>query len=140
VGNTERDFVGKLQKFCCCLLLSLLWGCNLPMLPAPPLSVEAARQTLDRWNPQYCKVMEFYGFKPSAGDDTQAAYVLLANPKDPAAKPVLSVAQFQLITRPDGVQEWFLTSLVSHSSGLTRRQGWDNLLIPVKTKPLAVKE
>jgi hypothetical protein len=132
--------LGKTHKFWLGVLLVLLWGCNLPMLPPPPLSVEAARQTLDRWNPQYCKVIEFYGFKQSAGDDARLAYVLLGNPKDPAAKPVLSVAQFQLITRPNGSQEWFLTSLVSHASGLTRRQGWDNLLIPVKPKPLAVVE
>ncbi len=131
--------LGKTHKFWLGVLLVLFWGCNLPMLPPPPLSVEAARQTLDRWNPQYCKVIEFYGFRQSA-DDSRLAYVLLGNPKDSAAKPVLSVAQFQLLTRPDGSQEWFLTSLVSHSSGLTRRQGWDNLLIPVKTKPLAVVE
>ncbi len=134
------EFLGKTQKVWFYLLLSLLLGCNLPMLPAPPLTTAAARHTLDHWNPQYCKVVELYGFRQSAADDTRQAYVLLTNPKDPTAKPVLSVAQFQLLIRPDGNQEWFLTSLVSHSSGLTRRQGWDNLLIPVKVKPLAVVE
>jgi hypothetical protein len=100
----------------------------------------AARQTLDQWNPQYCKVAEFYGFHHSEDPDTRQAYVLIANPKDAAAKPLVFVAQFQLLTRPNGSQEWFLTSLVSHSGGLSRRQGWDNLLIPVKPKPLEVAE
>jgi hypothetical protein len=68
------------------------------------------------------------------------AFVLLTNPKDPAAKPVLSVARFQLLTRTDGNQEWFLTSLLSHSEGLSPRQGWDNLLIPVKIETPAVVE
>jgi hypothetical protein len=130
----------RAQKLLFCLCFSLLLGCNLPFLPAPPLTVAAARQTLDRWNPQYCKVMEFYGFYQPGAADTTEAYVLLANPKEPAAKPVIFVAQFKLLTRPDGSQEWFLTSLVSHSGGLTRRQGWDNLLIPVKGKPLDVVE
>jgi hypothetical protein len=134
------EFLGKTQKFWLGVLLSFLLGCNLPMPPAQPLTTTAARNTLDHWNPQYCKVAEFYGFRPSAADDTRLAYVLLTNPKDPTAKPVLSVAQFQLLIRPDGKQEWFLTSLVSHSSGLTRRQGWDNLLIPVNVKPFAVVE
>jgi hypothetical protein len=131
---------GKTQKFLCCLLFSLLLGCNLPFLPAPQLTIAAARQTLDRWNPQYCKVVEFYGFYQSEAVNTRQAYVLIANPKDPAAKPVIFEAHFQLLTRPDGSQEWFLTSLMSHSGGLTRRQGWDNLLIPVRSKPLDVVE
>ena len=122
------------------LLFSLVLGCNLPFLPTPPLPVAAARQTLDQWNPQYCKVVEFYGFYQPAEADTQLAYVLIANPKDPAAKPVIYTAQFKLLTRPEGNREWFLTSLTSHSSGLSRRQGWDNLLIPVKMKPLQVVE
>ncbi len=130
----------KNPKFWLGVLLTLLWGCNLPTLPAPPLTVEAARYTLDHWNPQYCKVIEFYGFSQAAGEDSRLAYVLLGNPKDPAAKPILSVAQFQLLVRPDGSREWFLTTLMSHSNGLTRRQGWANLLIPVKTKPLSGKE
>jgi hypothetical protein len=131
---------GKAQKLLFCLGFSLLLGCNLPFLPAPPLTVAAARQTLDRWNPQYCKVIEFYGFYQSGAADTKEGYVLLANPKEPAAKPVIFVAQFKLLTRPDGSQEWFLASLMSHSGGLSRRQGWDNLLIPVKGKPLDVVE
>jgi hypothetical protein len=128
------DCLRKAQKFLCGLLISLLLGCNLPFLPAPPLNMAAARQTLDRWNPQYCKVIEFYGFHQPEIANTLQAYVLIANPRDQAAKPLVFIAQFQRLTRPDGSQEWFLTSLVSHSGGLTRRQGWDNLLIPVKSK------
>jgi len=115
------------------LLVSLILGCNLPFFPAPPLTTEAARHTLNSWNANYCQVKEFYGWYQPEAEDTRLAYVLISNPKDPAAKPVLSVARFRLLTRPDGSQEWFLTSLVSHSEGLTLRQGWDNLLIPVKT-------
>jgi hypothetical protein len=133
------DCRGRAHKLLLCLGFSLLLGCNLPLLPAPPLTIAAARQALDRWNPQYCKVVEFYGFYQGAAD-AKEGYVLLANPKEPAAKPVIFVARFQLLTRADGSQEWFLTSLVSHSGGLTRRQGWDNLLIPVKEKPLNVTE
>jgi hypothetical protein len=118
----------------------LLLGCNLPFLPAPPLTIAAARQTLDRWNPQYCKVVEFYGFYQAGAADAREGYVLLANPREHTAKPVIFVAQFKLLTRPDGSQEWFLTSLVSHSGGLSRRQGWDNLLIPVREGPLHVTE
>ena len=66
--------------------------------------------------------------------DQRQAFVLIANPKDPAAKPVIFIAQFQRLIRPDGSQEWFLTSLVSHSAGLTRRQGWDNLLVQVQNQ------
>jgi hypothetical protein len=128
----------RAKKLLFCLCLSVLMGCNLPFLPAPPLTIAAARQTLDRWNPQYCKVVEFYGFYQPGAPDTKEGYVLLANPKEHNAKAVIFVAQFKLLTRPDGSQEWFLTSLVSHSGGLTRRQGWDNLLIPVKEKPLNV--
>jgi hypothetical protein len=130
----------KARWFVGCLFFSLLLGCSLPFAPTPPLSADAARQTLDRWNPQYCKVAEFYGFHQSEASNTRQAYVLIANPKDPAAKPVIFVAQFQLLTRPNGSQEWFLTSLVSHAGGLSRRQGWDNLLIPVRPQPLVVAE
>lgn len=122
------------------LFFSLFLGCNLPFSPTPPLTTTAARYTLDHWNPRYCQVKEFYGWYQPAAADSRLAYVLLANPKDPAAKPVLSVARFQLLTRPDGSQEWFLTSLVSHSEGLTLRQGWDNLLIPVKIDTPGVEE
>jgi hypothetical protein len=127
---------GRAQKVWLCLCFSLILSCNLPFLPAPPLTIAAARQALDRWNPQYCKVVEFYGFYQAGAGDTKEGYVLLANPKEHTAKPVIFVAQFKLLTLPDDSQEWFLTSLVSHSGGLTRRQGWDNLLIPVKEKPL----
>jgi hypothetical protein len=116
------------------LLLCALLGCNLPFLPTLPLTSAAARQTLDRWNPQYCKVVDFYGFYQPEATDQRQAFVLIANPKDPAAKPVIFIAQFQRLNRPDGSQEWFLTSLVSHSAGLTRRQGWDNLLVPVQSQ------
>jgi hypothetical protein len=131
---------GRAQKLLFCLCFSLLLGCNLPFLPTPPLTIAAARQTLDRWNPQYCKVVEFYGFYQPAAPDTKEGYMLLANPKEHNVKPIIFVAQFKLLTRPDGSQEWFLTSLVNHSGGLTRRQGWDNLLIPVKEKPRKVSE
>lgn len=134
------DWRGRAQQLLCCFWFSLLLGCTPPFTPTLPLTTEAARQTLEQWNPQYCKVVEFYGFYQPQAADTRQAYVLIANPKDPAAKPVIFVAQFQLLTRPNGSQEWFLTNLTSHSGGLTRRQGWDNLLIPVKTKPLKVAE
>jgi hypothetical protein len=130
----------KAQKLLICLCFSLLPGCNLPFWPAPPLTIAAARQTLDRWNPQYCKVVEFYGFSQPPADGSRESYVLLANPRERAAKPVIFVAQFKLLTRPDGSREWFLTSLMNHSAGLTRRQGWDNLLIPVQEKPLTGTE
>jgi hypothetical protein len=131
---------GKAQKFLFCLFFSLLLGCNLSFLPPPPLTIAAAQHILNHWNPQYCEVRKFYGLHQPAAADTRSAYVLIANPKDTAAKPVLAVARFQLLTRPDGNQEWFLTSLVSHSEGLTRRQGWDNLMIPVKIEPIEVVE
>jgi hypothetical protein len=131
---------GNAPRLLFCLFFSLLWGCNLSFSPAPPLTTAAARSTLDHWNPQYCQVKEFYGWYQPDAAASRLAYVLIANPKDPGAKPVLSVARFQLLTRPDGSQEWFLTSLVSHSEGLTLRQGWDNLLIPVKIGTPAVVE
>jgi hypothetical protein len=134
------DCQGKARTLLGCLLLSLICGCNLPFVPTPPLPAAAARQTLEQWNPQYCKVIEFYGFYQPADADTRLAYVLIGNPKDPVAKPVIFTAQFQLLTRPEGNQEWFLTSLTSHAGGLSRRQGWDNLFIPVKMKPLKVVE
>lgn len=117
------------------LLLSLFLGCNLPSSPAPALTAAAARHTLEHWNPQYFKVVEFYGLHQPAAPNTRLAYVLAANPKDAHAKPTPYVAQFQLLTRPDGNQEWFLTSLLNHSGGLARRQGWDTLLLPLKTEP-----
>lgn len=115
------------------LLLTLAGGCVLPPPEPLPLEARAARQTLDRWNPQYSKVVEFYGFHDPGGGHTRVAYVLLAAPGDPAGKPIVFEATFKLLTRPDGRQQWFLTSLVNHSGGLTRRQGWDNLLVPVES-------
>jgi hypothetical protein len=122
------------------LLLSGFLGCTLPSAspPSPPLTVAAARHTLDSWNAGFCKVVEFYGFHKS-GDNaaSQVAYVLIANPSDKAQNPVVFTAKFQLLTLPDNQLRWFLTSLVTHSSGLSRRQGWDNLIIPVKAPPAA---
>jgi hypothetical protein len=113
------------------LLLMVLLGCTALGPGTPPLTAAQARQTLDSWNPNYCKVIEFYGFhRPVEG--TLVAYVLLTNPSDKAHKPMMYVAKFQLLTLADGAQKWYLTSLINHASGLTRRQGWDNLLIPVE--------
>ncbi len=115
------------------LLLGLLLGCTAPGAAPPALTAQAAQRTLDSWNPNYCKVTEFYGFhRPAEVGTTQVAYVLLTNPGDKAQKPVVYAAKFQLLTQPDGAQRWYLTSLVSHASGLTHRQGWDTLMIPVK--------
>jgi hypothetical protein len=50
---------------------------------------------------------------------------------------VVYTARFQLLTLPEGQSRWFLTSLVTHSSGLSKRLGWDNLIIPVKDPPPA---
>ncbi len=110
-------------------------GCTVPPSAAqPPLSAAAAQATLDSWNPSYCKVAEFYGlYKPEPAGASQVAYVAISNPGDRAPKPVVYAANFQLLTRPDGQAQWFLTSLITHGSGiLTRRQGWDALMIPVK--------
>jgi hypothetical protein len=115
------------------LLLAFFLGCMAPSAATPPLSAKAAQATLDSWNPNYCKVAEFYGFhKSEHSGSAQVAYVLLSNPSDKAQKPTVYAARFQLLTLPDGQQRWFLTSLLTHGSGLTRRQGWDNLIIPVK--------
>jgi len=126
---------GKVVKVLFCLFFSFFLGCIQPSSPSPPLTPAAARNTLEHWNPQYFKVVEFYGLHQPAAANTRLAYLLAANPKEAAAKPTLYVAQFQLLTRPDGNQEWFLTSLLNHSGGLARRQGWDNLLLPLKTEP-----
>lgn len=117
------------------LLLGFVLGCAIPSSSAdPPLTAAAAQHTLDSWNPSYCKVAEFYGFCKTGegGGQAQQAYVLLTNPGDKAQNKVVFVARFQLLTLPDGQSRWFLTSLISHSSGLSRRNGWDNLIIPVK--------
>jgi len=125
---------GKLGRIWCFLFLSFFLGCPLPPAPSPPLTPAAARNTLEYWNTPYFKVVEFYGLHQPAAANTRLAYVLGANPKEAAAKPTLYVAQFQLLTRPDGSQEWFLTSLLNHSGGLARRQGWDTLFLPLKTE------
>jgi len=117
------------------MLLSGFLGCGLPPAAAEtPLTVAAAQATLDGWNPSYCKVAEFYGlYKPDAAGAAQVAYVSLVNPTDKVQKITIYEATFQLLTRPDGKQQWFLTSLVTHGGGfLTRRQGWDNVMVPVK--------
>jgi hypothetical protein len=118
------------------LALVVLMGCSLPT-PPPTLSAAAAQNTLDNWNPSYCKVVEFYGFyKPGeGGGHTLVAYVVLVNPSEHSQKQTIFTARFQLLSRPDGQQQWFLTSLTSHASGLSRRQGWDNLMILVKDNP-----
>lgn len=117
------------------ILLSFFLGCALPASPQNPLTAKAAKDTLDSWNPSYCKVVEFFGFhKSGEGGDCQVAYVLLANPTDKTQKPLVFVARFRLLNLPDGQTRWFLTSLVTPSEGLSRRQGWDNLLVPVKNQ------
>lgn len=124
---------GRLVIFLLIILVSLSPGCTIPPPERLPLKVEEARHTIDRWNPQFCKVTEFYGFHED-GTDTLVAYVQIASPSHPDLKPTLYEARFQLITRPDGRQHWFLTSLMNHAAGLTRRQGWDNLFVPVEPK------
>ncbi len=119
------------------LLLGGFLGCSLPSSSqAPPLTAAAARHTLDSWNPGFCKVVDFYGFYISGQNPAnQDAFVLIANPGDKAQKPVVYMARFQLLTLPEGQPRWFLTSLTTHSSGLSRRAGWDNLMIQVKAPP-----
>ena len=109
-------------------------GCGLPAADAePPLSVAAAQATLDSWNPSYCKVAEFYGLYKPEGGGIQVAYVNLVNPGDKAQKLTIYAATFQLLNRPDGKQQWFMTSLLTHGQGLfVKRQGWDNLMLPLK--------
>ncbi len=126
-------FIGWRYLTAMILALGLILGCTgPPSAAAPPLSAAAAQQTLDSWNPSHCKVVEFYGFyQPQGKGSEQVAYVLLANPGDKAPKPLVFAARFLLLTQTDGRQSWFLTSLISHGAGLTRRQGWDNLIIPV---------
>jgi hypothetical protein len=82
-------------------------GCTVPPSAAQsPLSATAAQQTLDSWNPSYCKVAEFYGlYKPEAAGATQVT-VLIANPGDKAQRPAVYAANFQL-TRPDGRHRGF---------------------------------
>jgi hypothetical protein len=61
--------------------------------------------------------------------------VLIGNPSDKNQKTTVYEARFQLLNLPEGGERWFLVSLVSHSSGLTRRLGWDNLMIQVTAAP-----
>ncbi len=119
------------------LFMAWILGCTVPSSAYPPLTAATAQNTLDGWNPNYCKVAEFYGFHQESGGNLQVAYVLIVNPADRSQKPAIYAAQFQLLTRPDGRDRWYLTSLVTHSAGLTRRQGWDNLVIPVQEAPPA---
>ena len=100
--------------------------------PFPPLTAAGAQQTLDQWNPNYCKVVEFYGLHHPGLTETRLAYVMVGNPQDANAKPAVYEARFVLLTRPDGRRQWFLVSLMTQSAGLSRRQGWDNLLVPVR--------
>jgi hypothetical protein len=124
-----RRYLTAIVLLLCCYL-----GCTMPSTSqTSPLTPAAAQNTLDSWNPSFCKVAEFYGFYKSEGNTgNQLAYVLIGNPSDKGQKPMVYEARFQLLTLPGGQQQWFLTSLVTHSSGLSRRQGWDNLIIPVK--------
>jgi hypothetical protein len=129
---------GRPRQAAVILLVVFFLGCAVPTSATPPLTAAAARNTLDSWNPDYCKVVEFYGFYKAEGPaPTQVAYVLLANPGDKAQKQTVFAARFQLLTLPDGQQKWFLTSLMSHGAGLSRRQGWDNLIVPVTETPPA---
>jgi hypothetical protein len=125
-------------------VVALLWGvacgCGMPASPDQhSLSAAAAQQTLDQWNPTYCKVVEFYGFHRPGPGDTRVAYVLITNPGEQPQKQAIYEARFQLLTRPDGREQWFLTSLLNHAAGLSRRQGWDNLFIPVQAEASAAK-
>ena len=118
------------------LLLGFFLGCTVPSAASPPLTAEAAKNVLDSWNPKYCKVVEFYGiYAPGERVNARNAYVLIGNPSDKNQKPTVYEARFQLLTLPEGGERWFLVSLVSHSSGLTRRLGWDNLMIQVNAPP-----
>ena len=127
-------FLGRCGLRGLLIALAFFLGCTMPPSGTqPPLSAAAAQATLDSWNPSYCKVEKFYGFyKPEASGAAQVAYVSLINPSDKAQKPAVYAADFQLLTLADGRQQWVLTGLVLHSSGLTRRQGWDNLMVPVQ--------
>jgi hypothetical protein len=124
---------GRRRRVALLLLVSFFLGCAFPSSASPPLTAAAAHNLMDSWNPHYCKVVEFYGFyTPGERANTRLAYVLLANPGDKNQKQSVYEARFQLLTLPDGSPRWFLVSLISHGSGLTRRQGWDSLMVPVK--------
>jgi|GEM_PF-589974 hypothetical protein len=132
------------RGLCGLFLMMAFWcGCTAsPFAAPPPLSVAAAQHTLDAWNPGYCKVAEFYGFYQPESSNTRVAYVSIVNPSDKAQKAaVYYAATFQLLSRTDGRQQWFLTGVITHSSGiLTKRQGWDNLMVPVQEAPPAEVE
>jgi hypothetical protein len=121
------------------LLLSGILGCMVPSSPpVPPLTAAAIKHTLDTWNPTFCQVAKLYGiYQDGDNPAKRVAFVLIANPREKRQKPIVFVARFRLLTLPEGQSGWFLTSLVTHSSGLTRREGWDNLVIPVKSPPAA---
>ena len=122
------------------LTMAFLCGCTAsPSAAPPPLSAAAAQHTLDAWNPGYCKVAEFYGLYQPESSATRVAYVSIVNPSDKAQKAaVYYAATFQLLSRADGGHQWFLTELLTHSSGiLNKRQGWDNLMVPVQEAPPA---
>jgi len=129
------------RGLCGLFLMMAFWcGCTAsPFTAPPPLSVAAAQHTLDTWNPGYCKVAEFYGFYQPESSDTRVAYVSIVNPSDKAQKAaVYYTATFRLLSRADGRQQWFLTEVITHSSGiLSKRQGWDNLMVPVQEAPPA---
>ena len=144
-GGGEPEILGrrgdmkKLSGWCglCGLFLTMAFLCGCPASPfaAPPrLSAAAAQRTLDTWNPGYCKVEEFYGFYQPESSATRVAYVSIVNPNDKAHKAaVYYAATFQLLSRADGRQQWFLTALITHGSGiLSKRQGWDNLMVPIQ--------
>jgi hypothetical protein len=126
VGRRQAVFV---------LLLALFLGCAVPSSASPPLTAAAAQNLLDTWNPNYVKVVEFYGFFTPEGNNEKIAYVLVANPSDKNQRPAVYAAHFQLLTLPDNTQRWFLVSLVTHNAGLSRRVGWDNLMHQVKETP-----
>jgi hypothetical protein len=136
IGEQEAMQLSGRRRLPAALLMLLVGflGCSLPPAAEPPLTVAAVQATLDGWNPSYCKVAEFHGlFNPETGGTTQVAYVSLVNPSDKAQKIAIYAATFQLLTRPDGKPQWFLTSLITHGQGLfIKRQGWDNLLVPIK--------
>jgi hypothetical protein len=99
------------------------------------LSVDAARHALDTFNPSYVKVIEFYGlYYPDQRPprNTCIAYVSLTNPSEKEQKMLVYEAHFKRLIKADGQGQWYLTGLLTHSSGLSKRLGWDNLMSPVK--------
>lgn len=117
------------------MLFLLLGGCPSSPVSQTDLSVEAARHALDTCNPSYVKVMEFYGlYYPDQRPprNTCIAYVLITNPTEKDQKLVVYEANFKRLLKADGQGQWYLAGLLTHGSGLTKRLGWDNLMIPVK--------